>query len=301
MRKWLLSDSPPNVVAKLAFQNLEWNYVGKTSEFVRTGAPLDIHGAMGAEDWVVYQDGMRSVATNPAAALAKRLRVPKGATRLLDIGGSHGLYSCELLKRYPALKATILELPGAVDRAGEIARREGLGDRLQHWVGDALKDDLGEATFDVVIVNNLVHHFTNDQNVELAKRIARALSPGGVYAIGDFQRASHPGAGGVVPAVMDLYFALTSASGTWSMEDIASWHRAAGLNVMRAFQFPSLPGWISVPAGKWGRSSRTKVHYGEQDRPQIATQGAEGDEGDMSRRSPNPSGSANAPAITRKS
>jgi len=65
-----------------------------------------------------------------------------------------------------------------------------------------------------------------------------------------FQRASHPGAGGVLPAVRDLYFALTSASGLWSMEEIASWRRAEGLTVLKAIQFPSLPGWILVPASK---------------------------------------------------
>jgi hypothetical protein len=49
---------------------------------------------------------------------------------------------------------------------------------------------------------------------------------------------------------MELYFALTSASGTWSMEEIVSWRRAAGLTVLKAIQFPSLPGWVSVPASK---------------------------------------------------
>lgn len=248
MRKWLLRDSPSTVVSKLAFQNLEWDFVGKFAEFVRTGAPLDLHDGMSPDEWAIYQDGMRDLAANPAVELGKRLPVPKGATRLLDVGGSHGLYSCELLKRHPALTATILELPGAVDRASEIAKREGLGDRLRHRTGDALKDDLGEAAYDVVIVNNLVHHFTSEQNAALAKRVARALSPGGVYAIGDLLRASHPGAGGGVPAVMDFYFALTSASGAWSMDEITSWQRGAGLRPMKPIRFPGLPGWVSFPA-----------------------------------------------------
>ena len=94
----------------------------------------------------------------------------------------------ELCKRHPALVATVLELPGAVDRATEIAKREGLGAHVQHRIGNALSDDLGEATFDIVMINNLVHHFTPEQNAELARRAARALAPGGVYAVGDFLR-----------------------------------------------------------------------------------------------------------------
>ena len=179
LEKWLLRDSPNSLVAKLAFQNLEWDLVGKSSQFVRTGVPLDFHQNASAEDWAIYQDAMRDIAASPAVELAKRLPVPKGATRLLDIGGSHGLYSCELCKRHPALTATILELPGAVDRASEIAAREGLGDRVQHRTGDALNDDLGEATFDIVMVNNLIHHFTpRTKRRTRQTRRARALSPG---------------------------------------------------------------------------------------------------------------------------
>lgn len=249
-RKWLLQSSPSSVVAKLAFGLIEWDWVGKMDEFVRTGKALDVHSSLNARQWAIYQDGMRDVAANAAVELAKRLPVPQGATQLLDIGGSHGLYSTELCKRHPALSATILELPGAVDRASEIAKKEGLGERVKHKIGNALTDDLGEATFDVVMINNLVHSFSPEENAELARRVARALAPGGVYAIGDFLRTPHPGAGGGVPAIMDLYFALTSASGTWAEGEIVSWQRGAGLMPMKMIRFPTLPGWVSLPAAK---------------------------------------------------
>jgi hypothetical protein len=81
-----------------------------------------------------------------------------------------------------------------------------------------------------------------------ARRVARALVGGGVYAIGDFLRASAPGAGGGMPAVMDLYFALTSASGTWSADEMASWQRDAGLVPREPILLQSIPGWASLPA-----------------------------------------------------
>ena len=198
------------------------------------------------------QDGMRDVAAGPAIELAKRLPVPKGATRLLDIGGSHGLYSIELCKRYGSLRSTILELPGAIDRASAIAARHGMADRIQFRCGNALTEDLGEAAFDLVMLNNVAHHFTPAQNFELAKRVSRALAPGGMYSVGEFLRADAPGAGGAVAATMDLYFALTSASGTWSLEEIRSWQREAGLKPLKPIQFPSLPGWTVAPATRPG-------------------------------------------------
>src|ERR1700691_3724891 len=81
--------------------------------------------------------------------------------------------------------------------------------------------------------NNVAHHFAPAQNVDLAKKVALALAPSGVYCIGEFLRANSPGAGGAVAATMDLYFALTSASGTWSFEEITSWQREAGLDPLK--------------------------------------------------------------------
>jgi SAM-dependent methyltransferase len=247
-RKWLLRSSPSSVVDKLIFQLQEWDLLGGLEDFVRTGKSIDFHGSMTPAQWAVYQDGMRDVAAGPAVELAKKLPVPNGASRLLDIGGSHGLYSIELCKRYGALKSTILELPGAIDRASAIAAREGLADRVQFRTGNALTDDLGQGTFDIVMINNVAHHFTSAQNIELAKRVARALTPGGIYSVGEFLRAAAPGEGGTVAATMDLYFALTSASGTWSLGEIASWQSEAGLTPHSPIQFPSLPGWAAAAA-----------------------------------------------------
>jgi hypothetical protein len=43
MRKWLLRSSPNSIVNKLAYESLEWDFVGKTGDFVRTGKPLAVH------------------------------------------------------------------------------------------------------------------------------------------------------------------------------------------------------------------------------------------------------------------
>jgi chemotaxis methyl-accepting protein methylase len=55
-----------------------------------------------------------------------------------------------------------------------------MGDRVVHRAGNALTDDLGTGAYDIVLIAQVVHHFTADQNRELAERVARALRPGGV-------------------------------------------------------------------------------------------------------------------------
>jgi hypothetical protein len=36
------------------------------------------------------------------------------------------------------------------------------------------------------MINNVAHHFTPAQNVELAQRVVRALAPSGIYSAGEF-------------------------------------------------------------------------------------------------------------------
>lgn len=241
--KWLLKESESNLIGKLRFQLIEWEWMGKLEEYVRTGRPLDLHGTASEREWKLYQEGMRDLSFNAAKELAPKIPVPKDATNMLDIGGSHGLFSIELCKRHPGLSSTIMELPGAIDAASAIAKRYDTTNRVNYVAGNALTDDLGAAKYDLVMINNVVHHFTDEQNNLLAKKVTRALKPNGIYAIGEFIRAEKPGAGGLVGATTGLYFSLTSSSGTWSVSEIEAWQKNAGLKIEKPVVPISIPGW----------------------------------------------------------
>ena len=242
-RKWLLADSPNSLVDKLLLQFHEWEWIEHAEDYVRTGEPLELHTAISDEEWPIYQRGMRAVAGAAAAEAARRLPVPRGAGDLLDIGGSHGYYSVALCRRHETLSAVVLDLPEAVEHAAPILAAEGMGDRVVHRAGDALTDDLGTAAYDVVLIAQLVHHFSEEENRELAVRVERALRPGGVYAILDAFRSPSAKDAGQTGALLDFYFALTSQSGTWSPEEMAGWQRAAGLKPRRPISFRSVPGF----------------------------------------------------------
>ncbi|MGH7297951.1 MAG: methyltransferase [Polyangiaceae bacterium] len=250
--KWIVKRSPSSMHDKLVFQMLEWDWISRLSSFVRTGEAIDVHGTMTAAQWTTYQDGMRALATGTSPEIARKLPVPRGATRMLDIGGSHGLHSVEVCKRHPSLESTILERPEAIARCREHLAKLGMGDRVKHREGDALEDDLGEAAYDLVLISNLVHHFTVDQNVALAKRVFRALKPGGVFVIGDYARGDRPGARGAIGATGDLYFALTSTSGAWSRAEMAGWQSQAGFRVGKPIRFTTMPVYLCQPGFKQG-------------------------------------------------
>lgn len=248
--KWLLAEYSTNFTGKLRFQISEWNWVGQLEQFVRTGEPLELHKTITKDEWAIYQEGMRDVSIKASEELAQKLKLPASATKMLDIGGSHGLFSIELCKRNPSLSSTILELPGAIESAKAIAARHGLNERIQYRAGNALEEDLGEQQYDLVMINNVVHHFTREQNMKLASKVARALKPNGLYGIGDVIRQQKPGEGGAVASTFGLYFALTSSSGTWSVQEINSWQQHAGLKPQKPVSLMSLPGWKMLPAQK---------------------------------------------------
>lgn len=242
-RKWLLRDAPRSIADKMLMHYDEWDVVAKFEQYVASGEPLDMHGTLtDAAAWERYQRGMRAVAALSADEVAARLPVPKGATALLDIGGSHGLYSVCLCRRHAGLQATILDLPAAVEQSAPILARENMGDRVRHRAGNALTDDLGTDAWDVVFLSQLVHHFTDEQNRAVMRGIARALRPGGVCAVVEVLRPASPEQAGGMGAVLDLYFAATSRSGTWPLATMQSWQRDAGLQVESPIHLRTLPG-----------------------------------------------------------
>jgi SAM-dependent methyltransferase len=241
-RKWMLAESKASLRDGLLYQFIDMRYIERIEEYVRDGETVRLHEEMSAEDWALYQRGMRSGANLWVPEVSLRTPVPRGARELLDIGGSHGLYSVALCRKYPALRATILDLPEAVEQAAPLLAREGMGDRVRHWAGDARTADLGVAAYDVILIANLVHHFDEATNRELVGRCARALRPGGRLVLADVARPASPGRAGQIGALTDLYFGVTSAGGTWSFAEMARWQRAAGLRPRRAIRLLTAPG-----------------------------------------------------------
>jgi len=248
--KWLLKESESNLIGKLRFQLVEWNWMANLEDYVRSGTTLALHSSVSEKEWNLYQEGMRDLSASAARDLAKKIPVPPQAVSLLDIGGSHGLFSIELCKKHSRLQSTILELPGAMESARAIAQRYDTTGRVTYKAGNALEDELGTEQYDMVMINNVVHHFTAEQNAALAVKVARALKPGGLFIIGEFIRAEKPGEGGAVAATSGLYFSVISASGNWSASEMQGWQKKAGLQPEKPVTTITMPGWKMIIARK---------------------------------------------------
>lgn len=114
-------------------------------------------------------------------ALAKSFNF-SGYKNLLDIGGGSGAMSIGLCKKVENLKATIFDLPEAIDVARKFVNESGLENRIDLHGGDVQKDDLPDG-FDVALLANLLAVFDEEENKKLFKRIYDKLPTGGACLI----------------------------------------------------------------------------------------------------------------------
>src|SRR5262249_29704035 len=66
-------------------------------------------------------------------------------THLCDLGGATGHLAIEACRRYPALRATVFDLPGVAPRARRYIEEAGLGRRMEIAEGDFFADRLPQA------------------------------------------------------------------------------------------------------------------------------------------------------------
>ena len=256
-RKWTLKHEPESVYGMMLFNNrVVWPWLEKLGTYLETGQGIHYHDHLDAEQWNYYQQAMVAASGSEAKEFGRRAPVPKAVktggqsgaepTRMLDIGGSHGQHSVALCKRYPGLSSTILDLPAAIEQAAPLLARLGMGDRVRHVPGNALTDELGENQYDLVLMSSLAHHFTPDQNRDVARRVARALKPGGIYIVNEFIRPDTGAAPELVGSSTDLFYGLTSTAGNYSVAEIQAWQRDAGLRLGKIVTYRTLPGRAMV-------------------------------------------------------
>jgi SAM-dependent methyltransferase len=100
-----------------------------------------------------------------------------GRRHMLDIGGGHGLYSIFFTKKYPGLKATVLDLPHVLPATAKYIARFQAEKEVDMVPGDYRKE-VPRGQYDVVFVSNVVAY--REDLLLLLKRAREALVPGGV-------------------------------------------------------------------------------------------------------------------------
>ena len=225
----------------------QWEFVEHLETLVRTGRGLEFHSTLkDPEAWGYYQQAMLEAARFDAPAIAKRVPVRKGATRLLDLAGSHGLIGAEICRKHPPMRSTVIDLPAAIEHARKLAHLAGHADIVEHRTGDLQHDDLGSG-WDVVLLSNILHHFAPDDIRKILSRARAALAADGTVAIWELERP----APGKTPNQGDgvaLFFRLTSTAAAYSGDEYAGWLKAAGFRDVRVVRPRLRPAAVLVHA-----------------------------------------------------
>ncbi len=134
--------------------------------------------------WNLFHSFEMSIAKTIEKGVVSKVKFDSTVKRLLDVGGGHGLYSVMLCKRHPGLHATIFDSPKPLEQTKSIIESEQMTKQVSVHAGDFFEDDLGKG-YDVALLFNVIHLFTAEKNLQLLKRVATTLNPGGRLIIFD--------------------------------------------------------------------------------------------------------------------
>ena len=102
--------------------------------------------------------------------------------RMLDVGGNSGEYALRLCRRFPALHATIFDLPLVCEIGMEHVLAEPEHDRIRFIKGDLRHDQL-PAGFDLISFKSMLHDWPEQDAALFVAEAVRALEPGGSIVI----------------------------------------------------------------------------------------------------------------------
>ncbi len=111
-------------------------------------------------------------------ALAAALDQLTGFSRVLDVGGDSGVYSCALVDRRPDVRASVFERPPVDEVARQLLAERGYADRVDVVTGDMFSDPLPPG-YDLHIYSHVLHDWNEEQVRGLLAASYAALAPGG--------------------------------------------------------------------------------------------------------------------------
>jgi ubiquinone/menaquinone biosynthesis C-methylase UbiE len=222
-----------------------WDTFSALEDVLRSGEPIGLHER--ADDdpyWERYMRGLFDLTRLAGDDVAKMIAA-RSPRRMLDLAGGHGGYAIAMCRRHPELRVTIAELEGAARIGREIVREEGMDDRIEFLVGDMFEADLG-TDYDVATAFQILHHFDEDENVELLSRARESLRDGGTVAVLEQERPPAGERGTSIGALTGLLFYITSRARTYTADELATFVEAAGFDRVRRRRSQRFPGHVVV-------------------------------------------------------
>lgn len=152
--------------------------------------------------------------------------------KLLDIGGASGTYTIAFLRENPGMTAVLFDLPRVIPMAEKRLTEEGLMARVELVAGDFYEDELPGGC-DLALLSAIIHQNSPGENLDLYKKIYRALAPGGVLLVRDHvmdEDRLNPPAGAIFAINMLVH---TRGGDTYTFSEIEGTMEEAGFADIR--------------------------------------------------------------------
>jgi SAM-dependent methyltransferase len=185
LRPLLTTDAPGTALPMVLHQVTLMRMWSQLAWIVRSGEPAMRQPSIrGAEaDRAAFIAAMHSVSGPLADDFVARLGPPK-FHHLLDVGGASGTWTLAFLRAVPGARATIFDLPDAIEQARSRITASGFADRVELVAGDFYDDPL-PAGADLAWVSAIVHQHAREDSRALFAKVHAALMPGGRIMIRD--------------------------------------------------------------------------------------------------------------------
>lgn len=223
-------------------------------DVLRTGKPAPFGSAPGGEEWLSrmestpfanrFSAGMdargRFLAPHLAAAVAD-LR----PTRVLDLGGSTGVYASAIVDAVPGASATVLELPTVTAFSGSLIAERGFADRVDVVAGDMFAPL--PAGSDLHLYSHVFHDWDEGSIAKLAANSFAALPPGGVLVDHDVH-IDDTKSGPLPAAVFSVWMMHVTQGKCWSRPELTEIFEAVGFTGIE--ERPTAAGCSAIVARK---------------------------------------------------
>jgi demethylspheroidene O-methyltransferase len=186
----LLRDAPQTELARF------WPYVFGAAGPIDPAVAATYSGLMADTQALVAEDTLRLVDLS-------------GVRRLMDVGGGTGAFLAAAMRRHPAMRGVLFDLPAVVPGARARFAAAGLADRAEIRPG-SFRDGGLPAGADAISLVRVLYDHADDTVSALLAAVHAALPAGGRLIV------SEPMSGGARPdPITDTYFAFyTLAMGT---------------------------------------------------------------------------------------
>lgn len=142
--------------------------------------------------------------------------------KILDVGTGSGIIAAGFLEHFPSLSATLMDLQDVLNYTRELMDKKGLGERVSYRPTNILEPWQVREGFDLVILSNIIHAYSEEEIPLILNRAANCLKSGGFLVIHDFFPEHFP----VKAALLDLNMFINTYngrifSGTWVRKQLA--------------------------------------------------------------------------------